>query len=71
MNLTEPAAKEIDHMNISPAELDYRAKELVAPILNSTNWTLIIAGLLMIGFLPFIARSFVKARRAIKEEQSR
>lgn len=25
MNLTEPAAKEIDQMNISPAELDYRA----------------------------------------------
>jgi len=39
---------------------------LVEPIARSTNWTLIIAGVLIVVFLPFIARSIMKARRAMK-----
>ena len=47
------------------------AKELVIspvvePIVRNTNWTLIIAGVLAVVFFPFIARSFVRARTAIK-----
>jgi uncharacterized membrane protein (DUF106 family) len=47
------------------------AKELVVspviePIARSTNWTLIIAGVLIVVFLPFITRSVMKARRAMK-----
>jgi hypothetical protein len=39
---------------------------LVEPIARSTNWTFIIAGILIFVFLPFIARSIMKARRATK-----
>lgn len=47
------------------------AKELIVspivePIARSTNWTFIIAGILILVFLPFIARSIMKARRAMK-----
>lgn len=47
------------------------AKELIVspvvqPIARSTSWTLIIAGVLIVVFLPFIARSIMKARRAMK-----
>ena len=47
------------------------AKELIVspivePIARSTNWTFIIAGILIVVFLPFIARSIMKARRAMK-----
>jgi hypothetical protein len=47
------------------------AKELVVapivePILRSTNWTPIIAGVLVVVFLPFIFRSIVKARSTMK-----
>lgn len=47
------------------------AKELVVspvvePIARSTNWTLIIAGVLVVVFLPFISRSIIKARRVLK-----
>lgn len=46
------------------------AKELVVspvvePIARSINWTLITAGVLIIVFLPYIARSVMKARRAM------
>ena len=51
------------------------AKELIVspivePIARSTSWTLIIAGILIIVFLPFIARSIMKARRAMKPTQT-
>ena len=47
------------------------AKELVVspviePIVRSINWTLIIAGALVVVFLPFIVRSIMKAKRAMK-----
>jgi len=47
------------------------AKELIVspivePIVRSTNWTFIIAGILIVVFLPFIARSIMKAWRAMK-----
>ncbi|MDX2227834.1 MAG: hypothetical protein SFY92_12180 [Verrucomicrobiae bacterium] len=47
------------------------AKELIVspvvePIARSTNWTLITAGVLIVVFLPFIARSVMKARRAMR-----
>lgn len=44
------------------------AKQLVDPIAKSINWILIFAGILVFVFLPFIARFFGKARRAIKEK---
>ena len=49
------------------------AKELVAdpliePIARGTNWTLIIAGILVVVFMPFIARSFIKARASIQSK---
>lgn len=43
---------------------------LVEPIARSTNWTLIIAGGLLIVFLPFIARSIMKARTAMKNPKT-
>ena len=51
------------------------AKELVIspvvePIVRNTNWTLIIAGVLAVVFFPFIARSFVRARTAIKSART-
>ena len=47
------------------------AKELIVdpilvPMAKGTNWTLILGGALAVTFLPFIARSIMKARRAIK-----
>jgi len=47
------------------------AKELVidpvlSPIAKSTNWTLLIAGILVVAFLPFIARAIAKARSTFK-----
>ena len=51
------------------------AKELIidpiaAPIARGTNWTLIILGALAVVFLPFIARTLVKARSAIRRQKS-
>lgn len=51
------------------------AKELIidpiaAPIAKGTNWTLIILGVLAVVFLPFIARSVVKARSVIKRKKT-
>ena len=51
------------------------AKELVIspvvePIVRNTNWTLIIAGVLVVVFFPFIARSFARARTAIKSART-
>ena len=51
------------------------AKELIidpiaAPIVKGTNWTLIIFGVLAIVFLPFITRTLVKTRSAIKAKKS-
>ncbi len=51
------------------------AKELIVspvvePIATSTNWTLIIAGVLIVVFLPFIARSVMKARRAMNSTKT-
>lgn len=47
------------------------AKELIVspivePIARSTNWTFIIAGILIVVFLPFIARSMMNAWRVVK-----
>jgi len=51
------------------------AKELIidpiiAPIAKGINWTLIILGVLMVTFLPFIARALVKARTVIRSQKS-
>lgn len=51
------------------------AKELVVapviePIARSTNWTLIIVGVSIVVFLPFIARSIIKARRAMQPRKT-
>ena len=50
------------------------ARELVidpvaSPVAENTNWTLLIAGVLVVAFLPFIARSIVKARSTLKSEK--
>ena len=39
---------------------------IVAPIVKSTNWTLIIVGVLIVAFLPFIAKSVIKASSEMK-----
>ncbi len=39
------------------------AKELAVPVLTSINWTLLIAGTLVLLFLPFIARTVVRTRK--------
>jgi len=49
------------------------AKELiidpiVSPIAKGTNWTLIILAVLVVVFLPFIARSVIKARSVIERK---
>jgi hypothetical protein len=41
---------------------------VVNPIFENTNWTLIIAVGLLIIFLPFVARSFVRARLALRNK---
>lgn len=41
---------------------------MLKPIVESTNWTLIIAGGLLIIFLPFAARSFARARLAMRSK---
>ena len=51
------------------------AKELVIspvvePIVRNTNWTLIIAGVLVVVFFPFIARSWLKARSTMKSAKT-
>jgi hypothetical protein len=38
------------------------AKELISPVVRSINWTLILAGILLVTFLPFIVRSLFKAK---------
>ena len=43
---------------------------VIAPIVGNTNWTLIIASVLAVVFLPFIARSFVRARAAVRRRGS-
>lgn len=45
---------------------DLVVSPVVEPIARSTNWTIIIAGVLIVVFLPFIARSIMKARGAMK-----
>ena len=40
-------------------------KELAVPVLSSINWTLIVAGILALLFLPFIARTVSKSRKAL------
>ena len=50
------------------------ARELVidpvaSPVVENTNWTLLIAGVLVVAFMPFIARSIVKARSTLKAEK--
>ena len=45
---------------------DLVVSPIIGPIAKSTNWTLIIAGVLIIVFLPFIALSIMKAWRAMK-----
>lgn len=47
------------------------AKQLIvdpvlAPVVRNTNWTWLIAGVLAVVFLPFIARSVVRARAAMR-----
>ena len=43
---------------------------VVEPIVRSTNWTLIVAGVLVVVFLPFITRSIIKARTAMKSPKT-
>ncbi len=43
---------------------------ILGPIAEGTNWTLILSGILVIVFLPFIARSILKARRAINPQKT-
>ena len=43
---------------------------IVSPIVKNTNWTLIIAGILIVAFLPFIARAIAKARAALKNHRT-
>ena len=45
---------------------DLIVNPIVAPIAQNTNWTLLIGGALGVFFLPFIFRSFAKARLALK-----
>ena len=40
---------------------------IIGPIAQGTNWTLIIAGVLGIVFMPFVVRRFAKARSTFKE----
>lgn len=40
---------------------------ILGPIVQNTHWTWIVAGLLLVGFLPVVVRSIVKARREAKE----
>lgn len=42
---------------------------VVKPIVGSVNWTLIFSVGLLIIFLPFVARSLVKARAAMKADR--
>ena len=51
------------------------AKELIVdpilgPIARGTNWTLILSGILIVVFLPFIARSIIKARKGFKPKKT-
>lgn len=51
------------------------AKELVIspvvePIVRNINWTLIVAGVLVVVFLPFITRSIIKARSAVESRRT-
>ena len=46
------------------------ASELVIPISDRVNWTLIIVGVLTLVFLPFIGRRFVKTRKAFSGDQT-
>jgi hypothetical protein len=39
---------------------------IAAPIAKSVNWTLIIAGVLIVAFLPFIGKSIARARSEMK-----
>lgn len=43
---------------------------ILGPIAKGTNWTLILGGILAVVFLPFIARSINKARKAIKQKST-
>jgi hypothetical protein len=47
------------------------AKDLLNPISANTNWTLIIAGILVIAFLPFIMRSLLRARRVVTSDSNK
>jgi len=42
-------------------------KLIIDPVAHGANWTLIIAGVLGIVFMPFIVRRFAKARSTFKE----
>jgi hypothetical protein len=41
---------------------------IVSPIVGSINWTFLVAAILVVMFLPFIARSIRKSRSAYKEK---
>jgi hypothetical protein len=40
---------------------------VLSPIARNTNWTLIIAGLLFVVFLPYLVRSIARARREARK----
>jgi hypothetical protein len=42
---------------------------VIKPIVESTNWTLIIAGGLLLIFLPFVTRTLVRARSEMKKKE--
>lgn len=39
---------------------------IVAPIVQGVNWSLVVPGALLLVFLPFITRSVMKARKAMR-----
>lgn len=43
---------------------------IVSPIVDSINWTLIVAGILLVVFLPFIARILLKAKSEIRRNKN-
>lgn len=50
---------------------DLVVSPIIEPIARGANWTLIITGFLIVVFLPFITRSIVKARKAMKPKPTK
>lgn len=45
------------------------AKGLIEPVVRSVNWTLILGVILLVIFLPVIARSLMRARRVVRSRR--